>query len=322
MKTDVKTEVNADSSTEDILKAAEGQEAKSAEESTANEQEAEGQGAQSGKDVKTDQKVSDEDELDKGLKEGQAIPYDRFKKVNEERKALKARIEEFEKGQGEDDELDAILKDPEVAALILKKQGYTDEAIAAKFKEAGIEAKAKDEKEPEFDLTTVEGWNKNIAHLISKELDRRLGPVEKTLTETQHKEQVKAFNERMDKEATEAAKICKEVYGIEYGDEKDAKDPTTGAGKILNYLQKHPEKATAASHGALTKSDLLRLALADEGVKLGEKKGEKKVNDRMRNLKDAAMEGETESVSEKVPTKESSVDEILAYKQAHPNWKP
>jgi len=315
--------VDANSSTEDIVKAAEAQDtgAEGAQESGADEQGAEGSEQPGG--VKAEPKATDEDELDKGIKEGQAIPYDRFKKVNEERKALKARISEFEKGQESDSELDAILKDPEVAALILKKQGFTDEAIAAKFQEAGIEAKKQgDGKEPTFDITTVEGWDKKIEHTVNKILDKRMGPVEKTLNEGQQKEQMRVFNSRMETEATEAAKLCKETYGIEYGDEKDAKDPTTGSGKILNYLQKHPEKVGAAAQGVLSKSDLLRLALADEGVKLGEKKGEKAVKERIEKVKGAAMEGDTEIVSDKVPNKDSSVDDILAYKQKHPNWQP
>lgn len=316
-------EVNANSSTEDIVKAAgDAREATDAEASTADEQGTEGQEDTTGKVEKTDQTVSDEDELDKGIKEGQAIPYDRFKKVNEERKQLKNRIKEFEDNQGTDEELEAILKDPEVAALILKKQGFTDQAIAEKFKEAGIEAKKGDDKEPTFDLTTVEGWEKKNEHMINQALDKRLGPVEKSLNETQTKEQMRIFSQRMDKEKSEAETLAKEVYGIEYGDEKDTKDPTTGAGKVMNYLAKHPEKVQAAAHGILSKSDLLRLAIGEEGVKLGEKKGEKAEKDRVNKVKQAAMEGEVEVTTDKVPDKNSSTEDILAYKHKHPDWTP
>ena len=319
-ETDV-ADVNANSSTEDVVKAAEAaSEAKASEESTGDEQDAEGLEGKPEEGVKTEPKAADEDELEKGLKEGQAIPYDRFKKVNEERKQLRQRVKDFEDGQGEDEELDAILKDPEVAALILKKQGFSDEAIAKKFQEAGIEVK-KDGKEPTFDLTTVEGWKKQNEFMIEQALNKRLGPVEKTLSDVQTKEQMKVFQSRMETEATEAVKLSKEVYGIEYGNE-DGKDPTTGAGKILNYLQKHPEKLGAASQGILSKSDLLRLAIAEEGVKLGEKKGEAKEKERHEKLKGAAMEGAETIVSDKPPTKDSTTDEILAYKNKYPNYRP
>ena|SRR3990167_1210152 len=320
-ETEVKdVKVDANSSTDDIVKAAGEQDtgAEGAQESGADEQGAEGSKQPEG--VKTQPEVTDEDELDKGIKEGQAIPYERFKKVNDERKQLRQRVKDFEDGQGEDEELDAILKDPEVAALILKKQGFSDEAIAKKFQEAGIEVK-KDGKEPTFDLTTVEGWKKQNEFMIEQALNKRLGPVEKTLSDVQTKEQMKVFQSRMETEATEAVKLSKEVYGIEYGNE-DGKDPTTGAGKILNYLQKHPEKLGAASQGILSKSDLLRLAIAEEGVKLGEKKGEAKEKERHEKLKGAAMEGAETIVSDKPPTKDSTTDEILAYKNKYPNYRP
>ena len=320
---DVNTEVNANSATEDIVNAAEkaqDTEAKGAGASTADEQAVEGSEQPEG--VKTQPETTDEDELDKGIKEGSPISYDRFKKVNEERKALKSRIKEFEDSQVDDGIDDAILKDPEVAALILKKQGYTDAAIAEKFKEVGIEAKPKDEgKEPTFDLTTVEGWDKKIEHTLNKLLEKRLGPVEKSLNETQTKEQMRTFSQRMDKEKGEAEALAKE-FGIEYGDEKDAKDPTTGAGKIMTYLQKHPEKVKAAAHGILSKSDLLRLAIGEEGVKLGEKKGEKAEKDRVMKVRQAAMEGGGEITTDKVPTASSSSEDIIAYKHKHPDWTP
>lgn len=316
-------DVNANSSTDDILKAADAAEqARIAEESAASEQGTEGQEDTTGKVEKTGPIVSDEDELDKGIKEGQAIPYDRFKKVNEERKQLKNRIKEFEDNQGTDEELDIILKDPEVAALILKKQGFTDQAIAEKFKEAGIEAKKGDDKEPTFDLTTVEGWDKKIEHILNKLLEKRLGPVEKSLNDTQTKEQMRVFGQRMDKEKSEAEKLAKDTYGIEYGDEKDAKDPTTAAGKIMGYLQKHPEKVQAAAHGILSKSDLLRLAIAEEGVKLGEKKGEKAEKDRVSKVRQAAMEGGQEITIDKPPDKNSSHEYIAAYHDKYPDWTP
>ena len=326
----VAPDVNANSSTEDVLKAADAAEqAKVAGESTAKEQGTEGQEDTTGKVDKTGNEVSDEEkeqaEVAALLKKGQPIPYERFKqfteKRNKENEEHKQRIKEFEENQG-DDELDAILKDPEVAALILKKQGFTDQAIAEKFKEAGIEAKKGEDKEPEFDLQSVEGWDKRIDYKLEKALDKRLGPVEKSLNETQTKEQMRVFGQRMDKEKLEAETLAKDVYGIEYGDEKDAKDPTTGAGKIMNYLTKHPEKVQAATHGILSKSDLLRLAIAEEGVKLGEKKGEKAEKDRVKKVREAAMEGGQEITVDKPPDKNSSHEYISAYHDKYPDWTP
>ena len=56
----------------------------------------------------------------------------------------------------------------------------------------------KDGKEPTFDLTTVEGWKKQNEFMIEQALNKRLGPVEKTLSDVQTKEQMKVFNSRME----------------------------------------------------------------------------------------------------------------------------
>lgn len=327
-------DVNAKSSTEDIVKAAGvANDAIDARESTADEQGTEGQEDTTGKVEKTDQKVSDEEkekaEVEGLLKKGQPIPYERFKqfidKKNKSEAEYKNRIKEFEEGQEEgiDEETKAILRDPEVAALILKKQGFSDEAIAKKFQEAGIEAKKPDDgKEPTFDLTTTDGWDKRIDYRIEQALSKRMGPVERSLSEAQTKEQMKAFTSRMDTEATEAGKLSKEVYGIEYGNE-DGKDPTTGAGKIALLLQSNPKLIGPASRGEISKSDLLVLAMRGKAAELGEKKGETKEKERHEKLKNAAMEGDTQVAgADKPPSKYSTTEQIMEYHRKHPDWTP
>ena len=235
VKSEVK-EVNADSSTADILAKASSIPDTGAEgsvESTDKEQVAEG-AEESGKDVKTEEpKVADE--IDAGLEEGQPIPYDRFKKVNEERKAAKSELESFKKKAEEAQEL---FSDPDVLRAIRKKQGYTDEAIAEELKEMGVEENVEGE-EVEPDLKSVDGWKSLIQSEIKKALGKEVDPIKKTLTESQQKEQMAQFNTRIEAEGKEAAKLAKEVYGLEYGDEKNASDPTTAVGKMFNYLQKY-----------------------------------------------------------------------------------
>lgn len=322
---DVKSDgVNADSSVNDILKEAAKQsdtEATGADESTADKQGTEGQEDTTGKVEKTGTEVTDGqgEDLEKDLVEGQPIPYDRFKKVNEERKSLKGEIEQVNARVAE---FDKLLENPEVYRAVRKAQGLTEEAINAELKEMGVEVEAKDGKEPIFDLTTTDGWIKNIQHLIRKELDGRIKPVEQTLTQTQRVEQERQFGVRMDKERQDAEKLAKEVYGIEYGDEKNPQDPSTASFKILAYLQKHPDKVQAAAHGVLTKSDLLDLAMRGEAVKRGEQKGEKKEKERVAKVKNAAMESESGTASAETPQPDWPVSRIREYMDSHPNWHP
>ena len=243
------------------------------------------------------------------VEDGKPIPYQRFKQVNEERKQFKTELDELREAQGK---FDALLQDPEVLKVIRKKQGFTDEAIESELKESGI---TPEPKPGQFDLSTEKGWR----DLIRNEIQQALFPVQKTLTETQRMEQTRQMNARFETEKVEASKICKEVYGIEYGDEKNPTDSTTGAGKIFAYIEKHPEKSKMAGMGYLSKTDLLRLAIAEEGVKLGEKKGEAKVKERQAKLKAAAMEGEVGTQTEDYPQPDWPSHKIIEWKEKHPN---
>jgi len=299
-------DVNAESSINDIL--AKSPDAVSEKEATPSEpspetEQSESAEETSAEDVKTDTETQEDDVTVKD--DGKPIPYQRFKEVNDKYKQIKTELEELREAQSQ---FDSLLQDPEVLRTIRKKQGYTEEAINA---ELGVNKV----QEGEIDLSTTEGWKK----LIQNEIQQALNPVKQTLTEAQRKEQERELFTRLDNEKVEAEKVCKESYGIEYGDEKDAKDPSTGAGKIFLYIEKHPEKAKLASQGFLSKADLLRLAIAEEGVKLGEKKGEKKEKERQTKLKAVAMEGESQAQADDFPDPSWSTQRIVEWRQKHPN---
>lgn len=243
------------------------------------------------------------------VEDGKPIPYQRFKQVNEEKKQLKTELEELRQTQSQ---FEALLEKPEVLKAIRKAQGFTDEAIESELKETGA---VPEPKSGEFDFSQEKGWK----DFIKNEIQQALYPVQKTLTETQKLEQTRQMNARFETEKVEASKVCKDVYGIEYGDEKDAKDPSTGAGKILLYIEKHPEKAKMAGLGYLSKTDLLRLAISEEGVKLGEKKGETKEKERQAKIKASAMEGEAETQTADYPQADWSSQRIVEWKSKHPN---
>ena len=318
METETK-DVTAESSVDDILKQSPDAQAEEGatppEPSTENEQ-VEGAEETSSEDVKPETETPEADVDDtKDIKEGQPVPYARFKQINEERKEVKTELKELQEAQGQ---FDALLQDPDVLRVIRRKQGLNDDAINAELKEMGIEVKTEPTEPPKFDLTTTEGWEKKFDFMLNQAIDKRMKPVEQTLTQTQRQEQERVLGQRLEKEKTEAEKVCKE-YGFEYGDEKNAKDPTTGAGKIWLYLDKHPEKVKMAGLGYLTKTDLLRLAVADEGVKLGEKKGQQKEKERQAKLKATAMEGEAEGQTEDYPNADWPTSKIVEWRKKHPN---
>ena len=316
------TDVTANSDVNEILKqspdALAEKEAKP-EDSSPEEEQAESAEEASSEDVKPETEAK---EADGAEEDGKPIPYPRFKEVNDEKNTLKTELDELKDAQSK---FDAILEDPEVLRAIRKKQGLTDEAID---KELGVAPKteAKPDRMAEIkaligdaDLSTTDGWLSALATVAEHFSNKSVAPIQKTLTESQKQEQVRTTNTRLEKEATEAAEVCKETFGIEYGDEKDAKDPNTGAGKILVYLNKYPEKVQLATEGRLSKTDLLRLAMSEEGVKILEKKGETKEKKRQTTLKKAAMEGEAETQGEDYPQADWPTEKIIAWKEKHPN---
>lgn len=255
-------------------------------------------------------------EGDAEVKPGQAIPYDRFKQVNEK---LKLTAKELEEVRQSAEQFDTVLKDPDVFKLIRKKQGYTDEAISAELKELGVEAAEAQKEKPQYDLSTTEGWDKKIDDMIEQRLNTRLQPIQQTLTLKEQQEKQRALDESLAKQTEEVVKVSKDVYGIEYGDEKNAIDPNTGAGKLALYMQKYPQTPALIKSGQLTKTQVLHLALAEQGVKIGERKGVQAEKDRQGKLKAAAMETDAGLSGEESPQSDWPTDRILAWKAKHPN---
>ena len=62
----------------------------------------------------------------------ESIPYDRFKKVNDEKKALEARLTELEKAKDADPEVKDTAKDPDVKELAEKLAKIEEKENAAK----------------------------------------------------------------------------------------------------------------------------------------------------------------------------------------------
>jgi hypothetical protein len=178
------------------------------------------------------------------------------------------------------------------------------------MKEAGFETEEQLPKKELFkklgeglDLTTQEGWFEMMERMFKHASKEAISPIEQKLSQ-------KEVQTYILEQETEAKKIAKETYGIEYGTSgKDEGNIQTAVGKMAAYLAKHPEDAT------LGHVKLLRLALADEGVKLGEKKGLQKEKERQKNLKTSAFEDDAQVTKDGSPTADWSVSEILAWRR-------
>jgi len=291
-------EVNQDSSVEDILASQE--EAEPSEESTASKDE---QSGEPGEGVKTqDEEVGTSDKSDDEVKEGTPVPYTRFKQVNEAKKTLETEIEQH---KADLEEAETLLRDPDVLELVLKKQGYTDKAITDYFQEHGIDrGGSKDEP----DLKTVEGWKK----FITDQIQSNIQPIQKTLTQKEQQALEAEHNKWLDENEKEARKISKEKYGIEFGTfRQDEGNPGTAVGKMWQYLQDNPKDA------ALGFVKILKLAMAEDAVAAGEKKGIKKEKDRQKTARAGAMESEAEITGEEKPDASWSVEKIMEYREAH-----
>lgn len=272
----------------------------------------------SGKDAKTasEDVSSDEGQEDKELeealkKEGAPIPYERFKQWNEKSKTLKSELATLKAEQGEVAEL---LNDPNVFKAVLQAKGITDpQILAQKMKEAGFETGIEPtEKKVLFkklseglDLTKQDDWFEMMERMVKHYGKEVLSPIERKLNE----KEVQAYIESQE---TEAKKLSKDTYGLEYGVAgKDESNPNTAVGKMWKYLEKHPEDA------GLGHTKILRLALADEGVKLGEEKGKKKELDRQKSLKSSAMEDDAQVGKDEVPSADWSVSKLMAYRRKY-----
>ncbi len=311
--------INSDSSTEEILESR--KEADPKEESPTSKQAADTSG-EDGKTQTDGKEKSEEVEEEEDTepiegKDGEKIPIPRLNKVINQRNELR---QETKDKDTQLEEYEEALSDPDVLRVVWKKQGKSDEQIVKELKDRGFEGKPGEKvKTTEHDLSTVKGWDAKIASAIEQAIEKRIGPIDKKLTDTETKTQEREFSERMSSEKTDAEKVSKE-FELEYGDEKkDIDNINSGVGKINAYLIKYPKKLEAIGNGLLTKSDILRLALAEKGLKLGVQKGVKKEKDRQEGLKQTAMEGGGDKAGEEVPNSNWSTDKILEWKEKHPD---
>ena len=255
---------------------------------------------------------SDDKDVEEAITKGQSIPFERFKQWNEKSKLTKTELATL---KAENEEVAELLNNPQVFEAVLKAKGITDPKILSeKMREAGFE-EGKTEEIPEdklfeefakgLDLSKPQSWGKVMARMAK----HFAGETVKPLMGEFSKKEVQAH---IQEQETQAKALAKDTYGLEYGVVgKDEKNPNTAIGKMMAYLGKHPEDAK------LGHVKILRLALADEGIKLGEDKGVKKEKDRQKALKTSAMEDDNQAVKEGSPDSSWSVSEIMAWRRKH-----
>ncbi|RKY30078.1 MAG: hypothetical protein DRP74_07705 [Candidatus Omnitrophota bacterium] len=223
----------------------------------------------------------------------------RFSRITKARDEYKQRAEQLEK----------LLSDPEVLRVALKKQGWTDEQIEQQLRQAGFvsdtEKPGGQEKQPQFDLSTPEGWQAYI-DWRTQQVEKRAA--ERIKQELEEKERRRQAEEWVRQQESEARKIAKEKYNLDYD--------TQAKPLMEKYLNKHPEDAY------LGHVKILRLAMSEEGIALGEQRGIQKEKQRQEKLKAASMEEQPLIAEDKVPDHNSSVEEILEYRRKHPDWSP
>ncbi|MEN6414380.1 MAG: hypothetical protein ABFC84_16705 [Veillonellales bacterium] len=326
--TEVK-ELNEDSPTEDILKQSPDaqEEAKNSPESSAGKEHSDATGdvekAQEEEAGAETEKSEEEKEEDGLLQSKNPIPYQRFFKTIQQRNEIKKQLEDAQR------EREQLLSDPDVIRVVLSKQGYNEQQINQQLKTMGFNEEAKKEEtkkqNPEeklsellkdLDLTTTDGWLKAQYRMAKKfAQDEAKASIEEYDRQKVSQEQANNFVSTQEKEAK---KLCEETYKLAYGENgKDENNLSTGVGKISKYLETHPEDAR------LGHVKLLRLALSEEGFKLGERKGKEEEKSRLNKLKNAAIESDDVTTGkEETPNEEWSEGRILDYMKKHPDWKP
>ena len=305
-------EINSDSSVEEILKHSPDaqQEAEKPAESSPEDKPIEEVAEEVSEDVKTPETETVEKE------DSSPIPYPRFKEVNDAKNEISS---ELDKTKESLEEANVLLKDPEVLRLVRQKQGFSGEAIDAELKDLGYQPKPKTEvivDKAKYDLSKPDGWSDYIEAVAEAKADKKFNLLKDDLSKVQNNEKQRQVNNWIKSQEAEAKKLAKETYKIEYGEAgKTEKDSNTAVGKIARYLQAHPEDA------GLGHVKVLKLAIADEGFKLGEQKGVVKEKQRQEKLKSAAMEGEAQTSKEETPQSDWSIDKILKWREKHPDYE-
>jgi len=322
-------ELNEDTSTEDILKQSPDaqEDAKSSSEATSDEGTSDATGevdktqeVEAGAETEKSEEEKEEDAL---LKSKNPIPYQRFSQTVKQRNEFKKQVEQFQQ------EREELLSDPDVLRVVLSKQGYSEQQVDQQLKKMGFET-PEQEKESEgvpgqkqalkdlvkdLDLTTTDGWLEAQYRIAQKIADEKAKENIKQYDNSKvHQKEIDNF---ISTQENEAKKLCENTYKIPYGEAgKDEKNPSTAVGKISSYLDKHPEDAS------LGHVKLLRLALSEEGFKLGEQKGKEEEKKRLAKLKNVAMESDDVTTGkDETPNADWSEQRILDFRKKHPDYQ-
>ena len=323
-------ELNEDTSTEDILKQSPDaqEEANTSSESTTEKEPSDTTGevektqeAEAGAEAEKSEEEKEEDAL---LNSKNPIPYQRFSKTIQQRNEIKKQLTELQQ------EREDLLSDPDVLRVVLSKQGYNEQQINQQLRTMGVEPANKQENKSEekpdvkkslnelvkdLDLSTTDGWLEaqyRIAQKIAGETAK--AGIQQYDSSKVHQVEVEKFISTQEKEAK---RLSDDVYKIPYGEAgKDEKNPATGVGKISKYLDAHPEDA------GLGHVKLLRLALSEEGFKLGEQKGKEEEKSRLRKLKSAAIESDDVTTGkEETPNADWNEQRILEWRKKNPDYQ-
>jgi len=244
-----------------------------------------------------------------GIKEGQSIPYERFKKVIEERNRLR---NEHGSVQSELEEAQGYLKSPDVFRAILLSKGVTDKKVQdEKLREAGFEIKESKQEGSDYksiteglDLNTQEGWFKAMERAVKTFGKELVEPIQKKLSEQDYG--------KWEAQQIESAQATAKKYGIEFGAVgKDERNPDTAVGMMMTYLRQNPEDAK------LGHNKILKLALAEKGYEIGKDKGLQEAKERNEHLKRSAVEDDAGETREGEPDSNWSVSDLMEWHRKH-----
>ncbi len=267
---------------------------------TTDDQESEESSAE---DVKSESEDTDDGETKTGdkpeVKEGDPIPFHRFKEVNDAKNAL------------EDDlaEVKSLLKDPKIMRSIMEAQGYTEDKIKESFTQNELEYQGKSLDNATLigkygeglDLEKQEGW----VQLMQRIAKETMQPLQSKLSQREQQD-------LLAKEETEAKTLAEETYKLDYGKPRqDENNPNTAIGKMSGYLKTHPEDA------GLGYAKILKLAMAEESLGLGKEQGVKQEKKRHKDLKNAAMEGDVTTSPDEEPNEDSSIQTLMNWSRKH-----
>ena len=279
-------------------------ESETQEESSTSEQDSQQKAGEAEKTKATDGSAesAEADDL-AGLKEGQSIPYERFKKVIEQKNRFKGNSEslttELEEARG-------YIQNPDIFRAILMSKGITDKSIQdTKLKEAGFEVKETKVEGDVYksitqglDLNTQEGWLKAMERAVKTFGKELVGPIQAKLSE--------ADKDKWVREQETKAQATAKKYNIEYGKVGQTEnDSNTAVGMMMAYIRKNPDDAR------LGHDKILKLALEEKGFELGKQKGLDEAKQRNENLKKGQMEDDSMRIGDAEPSSDASTRDIM-----------